>query len=148
MSVKNIDVKQANELQTTESYTYIDVRSVPEFESGHAAGAHNVPLLHRELSTGQMQPNTEFLAVIQANYPADSRLLIGCQMGGRSAKAAEILLSAGYTDVSNVLGGFGGHRDSFSGHVINQGWADAGLPVETESTPKGSYADLSRNSGT
>ena len=148
MSVKNIDVKQANELKTIGGYTYIDVRSVPEYESGHAAGAHNVPLLHRDLSTGLMQPNTEFLAVIQENYPADSRLLVGCQMGGRSAKAAEILLSAGYTDVSNVLGGFGGHRDSLSGHVINQGWADAGLPVETESTPKGSYADLSRNSGT
>ena len=148
MSVKNIDVKQANELKTIGGCTYIDVRSVPEYESGHAAGAHNVPLLHRDLSTGLMQPNTEFLAVIQENYPADSRLLVGCQMGGRSAKAAEILLSAGYTDVSNVLGGFGGHRDSLSGHVINQGWADAGLPVETESTPKGSYADLSRNSGT
>ena len=64
-------------------------------------------------------------------------------MGGRSSQAAQILASAGYTNVCNVLGGFGGARDRFTGRLVNEGWVDAGLPVDTEPTPGGSYGDLS-----
>src|SRR5687767_13784376 len=38
-----------------EGYTYVDVRSVPEFEQGHVPGALNVPLLHS--AAGGMQEN-------------------------------------------------------------------------------------------
>ena len=142
MSVKHVGVKDAHTLQTEEGYTYIDVRATPEYEQGHPAGALNVPLLHFDPATRQMQPNLDFLAVVKGTQPADARLLIGCQMGGRSARAAEMLAAAGYTDVSNVLGGFGGARDQFTGQVLQEGWAPAGLPVETEATPGGSYEDL------
>ena len=142
MSVKQVDVKQAHALQSDEGYTYVDVRSTPEYEQGHPAGAHNVPLLNLDPATRQMLPNPDFVDVMQACYAQDAKLLIGCQMGGRSARAADILAAAGYTDVSNVLGGFGGARDRMSGQVLNEGWADAGLPVETAATPGGSYAEL------
>ena len=142
MSVKQVDVKQAHALQSDEGYTYVDVRSTPEYEQGHPAGAHNVPLLNLDPATRQMLPNPDFVNVMQACYAQDAKLLIGCQMGGRSARAADILAAAGYTDVSNVLGGFGGARDRMSGQVLNEGWADAGLPVETAATPGGSYAEL------
>ena len=55
-----------------------------------------------------MRPNPQFLDAIRANFPVDARLVIGCQMGGRSQTAAEILANAGYHDVANVLGGYGG----------------------------------------
>ena len=142
MGIKDIDVRQARELQQNEGYTYVDVRSVPEFDGGHPAGARNVPLLHRDPATGQMMPNPEFLAVMQANYGADTRLLIGCQMGGRSARAAQILASAGYTGVCNVMGGFGGAYDRATGQVVYAGWAGAGLPVETEAGPDARYEKL------
>ena len=141
MSVKQVGVKDAHTLQT-EGCTYVDVRSTPEYDRGHAAGAVNVPLAHLDPATGRMQPNPDFLAVMKATQAADAGLLIGCQMGGRSARAAEILAAAGYTDVSNVLGGFGGARDRATGRVLHEGWAEAGLPVETEPTPGGSYAEL------
>lgn len=147
MSVKHVDVRAARTLQEDGGYTYVDVRSVPEYDMGHAADAHNVPLLNRDPATGQMLPNVEFVAVMQASYPTDAKLLVGCQMGGRSARAAEILASAGYTDVCNVVGGFGGARDRFTGQVVSEGWADAGLPVATEPTPGGSYADLRKKVG-
>lgn len=143
MSVTHVDVRQAQALRADEDYTYVDVRSVPEYDAGHPAGAHNVPLLHRDPATGMMQPNVQFLQVIQANYAKDAKLLVGCQMGGRSSQAAQILSSAGYTNVCNVLGGFGGARDRFTGQVLNEGWADAGLPVDTEPTAGGSYSELS-----
>ena len=142
MSVKHVGVKDARTLQTDEGHTYIDVRSAPEYEQGHPAGALNVPLLHLDPATRQMQPNLDFLAVVKATQAPDARLLIGCQMGGRSARAAEMLAAAGYSDVGNVLGGFGGARDRATGAVLHEGWAEAGLPVETAATPGGSYEEL------
>ncbi len=140
MSLKQVDVKTAYTRQTEDGQVYVDVRSVPEFEKGHPAGARNVPLLHFVESTGRMHPNPDFLTVMQANFSPDTALLVGCQMGGRSAQAGQALVAAGYQDVTNVAGGFGGARDRMTGHVVAEGWADAGLPVEQD-TPTGSGYD-------
>jgi rhodanese-related sulfurtransferase len=141
LRVKNIDVREAYKKQS-EGYTYVDVRSVPEFEAGHPSGAVNVPLLHRDARTGQMMPNHEFLAVMRANFPADARLLVGCQMGGRSAQAAQVLSASGYRDVSNVTGGYGGNRNTGA-----EGWALSGLPVETAAEGRTYDALRARASG-
>lgn len=141
MSVRHVSVQDARRMLETEGYTYVDVRSIPEYEQGHPAGAVNVPLLHVEARTRQMVPNPEFLAVMQANFPHGVRLLIGCQAGPRSARAAQLLEAAGYETVCNVLGGFGGMRNAF-GRIVDQGWVDAGLPVETAAPSGGSYEDL------
>jgi rhodanese-related sulfurtransferase len=120
---------------------YLDVRSRAEYEQGHPAGAVNVPLLDRDDETGQMQPNLDFTRIVQANFPPATTLLIGCQMGGRSARAAQILETFGFTNVSNVKGGFGGARDVL-GRQIDPGWVESGLPVEIEAPAGKSYADL------
>jgi rhodanese-related sulfurtransferase len=62
-------------------------------------------------------------------------------MGGRSQRACELLAQAGWADVANVRGGFGGERDR-SGAVVIPGWRDAGLPVETGSPAGAGYAEL------
>lgn len=124
MGYRNVTVQEAHQKQR-EGYTYVDVRSVPEFEAGHPAGAVNVPLLHRDARTGQMIPNPDFVPEMKANFAPDAKLLIGCQVGGRSAQAAQLLAGLGYRDVSNVLGGYGGARDGSA-----EGWCPAGLPVE------------------
>ena len=141
MSLKHVDARTAHELQSNDDHTYVDVRSIPEFENGHPAGARNVPLLNRDRQTGQMRPNPEFLAVMQANYPPESKLLIGCQMGGRSAQAGQVLVTAGYQNIANVLGGFGGAQDRMTGEVV-EGWVDAGLPVERDAPPENGYEAL------
>ena len=148
MDVKQVDVRRAHELQSNDGYTYIDVRSVPEYEKGHPTGAHNVPLLHFDSSSGRMQPNQEFLRVVQANYPPETKLLIGCQVGGRSSQAAQLLAASGYSDVSNVVEGFGGARDRATGQVLAEGWLQANLPVETEGTPDATYTDLQQKVST
>lgn len=147
VSLKHVDVKTAHTLQTRDGYTYIDVRSVPEYDAGHPKDAHNVPLLHLESATRRMIPNPLFLAVIQANYPPDAKLLIGCQMGGRSTQAGQLLVSAGYQDVANVQGGYGGAQDRRTGEQLAEGWVDAGLPVEQEPPPGGKYEDLKQKTG-
>ena len=145
MGVTHVDVKEAYSLQTGEGYAYIDVRSIPEYEGGHPAGAHNVPLLHYDGETGQQTPNPEFLAVMQANFADDAKLLIGCQVGGRSTHPAQLLTSHGYQHAANVRGGFGGARDPATGALVDEGWSMAGLPVETTAPPGGSYEELRKN---
>src|SRR3954469_10857802 len=138
MTIKQSTVQQAHQQQTSGA-TYLDVRSIPEFEQGHPAGAFNVPLLHLDPATGQMRPNPEFLPGVRANFAADTAMVIGCKMGGRSQQACEILASAGYGDVANVLGGFSG-----APQMGQRGWAQEGLPVDTAPDPSHDYAALSK----
>ena len=121
---KNVSVEDANAKQA-EGYTYVDVRSIPEFELGHPAGAVNVPLLHRDQRTGQMMPNREFLDVMRANFPSDAKLLIGCQVGARSAQAAQILTLAGFTDVFNVARRLRRRARPDDRRVRAEGWVQA-----------------------
>jgi rhodanese-related sulfurtransferase len=144
--VKTVTPEQAYQLQS-EGYTYVDVRSVPEYEQGHPAGAVNVPLLHYDPHRGGLVPNPDFLRVMQASFPPESKLLMGCQVGGRSAQAAHMLGASGYTDVSNVTGGFGGLRDPYTGQLTAPGWVQAQLPVETDAPAGGSYDELARKAG-
>jgi rhodanese-related sulfurtransferase len=127
--MKQVSVVEAHEL-VQQGHVYVDVRSSAEFERGHPAGAFNVPLLEADERTGMLQPNADFVRVMQATFTADAKLLVGCQMGGRSLRAAQMLAAFGFTDVANVRGGFGGARDPMNGRVVESGWVDTGLPVE------------------
>ena len=139
--VKQVSVAEAHEL-VKQGHVYVDVRSSREFEAGRPAGAFNVPLLEADPATGQLQPNPDFVRVMQATFPPDTPLLIGCQVGGRSARAAMVLHSFGFTDVANVRGGFAGARDPMSGRPIDAGWAESGLPVETGTSAERGYEAL------
>ena len=46
MAIKRISPEEARALVEDQGYSYLDVRSVPEFEAGHPVGAYNIPLLH------------------------------------------------------------------------------------------------------
>lgn len=139
MTIRQLTVQQAQQQQASGA-TYLDVRSIPEFQQGHPPGAVNIPLLHLDPRTGQMQPNPEFLDVVKANFSPETPVLVGCKMGGRSQKASELLAAAGFQDVANVQGGWGGAPQM--GHA---GWVQAGLPVETDADPAREYDALHRN---
>jgi rhodanese-related sulfurtransferase len=141
MSISNRSVTDARE-QQQQGATLVDVRSTGEYNAGHAAGAVNVPLMEPDEDTGQMAPNPDFVRVMQANFPPDAPLLLACQGGGRSARAARMLETFGYSNLTNVLGGFLGKRDPVDGRTIDPGWHECGLPTETSPRPGGSYAEL------
>lgn len=113
---------------------YLDVRTAAEFEAGHPAGARNVPVMFFQPGAGRPAPNPDFVATVEGVLPHGAKLLVGCQAGPRSQHACGLLAAAGYTDLTNVRGGFGGARDQ-SGRVVIAGWRDAGLPVETGPAP-------------
>ena len=138
--VKRVTPVEADAL-LKEGWSYLDVRSIPEFESGHPAGAANVPLLH--VMGGRMAPNAAFQSVVEGNFPKDAKIVVGCKVGGRSAQAAALLEAAGYTSVVDMRGGFHGERDNF-GRVAVAGWEESGLPVETSAPPEKTYAELEK----
>jgi len=82
--------------------TIVDVRNPDEWDRGHIDGARLVPLgaLHERLE----------------EIPRDLPIVVHCQRGARSAKAAATLDAYGFTDVHEMAGGFAL-------------WEAAGLPV-------------------
>jgi len=131
MKIRETTPPEAYEaLQADSAAVYLDVRTEGEFEAGHPAGARNVPVVFFDPATRQPTPNADFVATVERTIPRTAKLLVGCQSGGRSARACELLARAGFTDLTNVRGGFGGARDQ-SGRVVVPGWREAGLPVET-----------------
>lgn len=131
-------VTEAHQKQR-DGYIYVDVRSSREFASGHPEGAVNVPLLEHD-DSGQMTQNPDFVRVMKASFAPGTKLLIGCQAGMRSLKAAQMLETFGFTDVTNVRGGFGGGRGQ-SG-AIDPGWVSSNLPVELEAPEDRTYEGL------
>jgi rhodanese-related sulfurtransferase len=122
-----------------DGYTYVDVRSEPEFVEGHPEGAVNVPIMH--MGAGGMTPNPEFLEVMSASFGKEAKIVVGCKAGGRSLRAAQALASQGYTSVLDQRAGWDGSRDAF-GQVTEPGWSRAGLP-SAKGAPAGSaYADM------
>ena len=82
----------------------LDVREPDEWTAGHAPGATHVPL-------GELNARVDEL-------PKDRPIVAVCRVGGRSGKATEALVNAGY-DAVNLDGGM-------------QAWEAAGQPVVTD----------------
>jgi rhodanese-related sulfurtransferase len=114
----------ARELAAEPPAVYLDVRTAEEFDAGHPAGARNVPVFLFDPVTRRPTPNPEFLAVVSRHLAPGTKLVVGCQSGMRSQRACELLTEAGYGDLANVRGGFGGSEDT-------PGWRESGLPVES-----------------
>ena len=132
--MKRVPPEQAKALMD-EGYVYVDVRSIPEFEQGHPEGAYNVPIAH--LGQMGMAPNADFLAVMQRHFAPDTKLVVGCQSGGRSLQASSILERVGYTTVVDQRAGFGGAGGE-------AGWRSLGLPTSTAAQAGHSYEELAK----
>jgi rhodanese-related sulfurtransferase len=141
MAVKEITPQQAHDVLTANAAAvYIDVRTEREFANGHPAGAVNIPVAFPDPARGMMM-NPDFLKVVEANFARDRKIIVGCQAGPRSTAAAGMLDKAGYQDLANVVGGFGGMRDQM-GNIVAPGWAASGLPVSQDTGDEVSYQSL------
>ena len=141
--VKRVTPPEAEAL-LAEGWTYLDVRSIPEFEGGHPAGAANMPLLH--MQGGRMAPNPDFQAVVAANYPE------GHQAGASAARPADARCRPRRcwrppaTRTSSTCAAASTASATTFGRVSCAGWAEAGLPVETAAAPERSLRTSSPRS--
>lgn len=108
-----------------EGWAYVDVRTPEEFAGGHPEGAYNVPI------------GDAFLAAMDRLFAGDrgARVVIGCQAGGRSLRAASALEQAGWTSVVDQRAGWGGAGGE-------PGWAASGLPASREPRPGRSWREI------
>jgi rhodanese-related sulfurtransferase len=101
----SVNPSQATQLINREDALVIDVRDPGEYGAGHILGAKNLPL-------SRVDAGAELAAKRK-----DRPLIVYCDTGNRSGKAAAALKALGYTRVLNLSGGLGA-------------WQQAGLPVE------------------
>ncbi|XP_076903208.1 thiosulfate sulfurtransferase 16, chloroplastic-like isoform X2 [Bidens hawaiensis] len=111
----SVPVRVAHELHQA-GHRYLDVRTPEEFAAGHAVGAINVPYLFK-LGSG-MTKNLNFVEEVLSHFGKDDEIIVGCQLGKRSLMAATDLLSAGFTGVTDIAGGYAA-------------WNQNGLPIES-----------------
>ena len=141
MAIKEITPQQAHDILSADTtVVYIDVCTEREFANEHPVGAVNIPVAFPDPARGMMA-NADFVKVVEANFSRDKKIIVGCQAGPRANAAANMLLQAGYQDISNMLGGFGGMRDQM-GTVVAPGWAASGLPVSSENGEGVSYESM------
>jgi rhodanese-related sulfurtransferase len=142
VSIHQVSAEQAHALMAQDqTIIYLDVRTVPEFEAGHPPAALNIPVVLPNPALRKMVPNPDFLSTVEATLPKDTKIIVGCMSGGRSQFAAGVLQDAGYQNVANMQGGFGGARDQM-GQLLVPGWQDHGLPEEGGDGGESSYENL------
>jgi hydroxyacylglutathione hydrolase len=100
--IPQIDAQQLAGMRGDHTPVVIDVRNDNEWAAGHLPAAVHIPLGH--------------ISDRLSHVPKGQPLITQCQAGARSAIAASVLRRAGFTDVSNLVGGYGA-------------WVAAGLPV-------------------
>ena len=81
----------------------LDVREPAEYTSGHVPGAVSLPQADLAMNLNQV--------------PRDREVLVVCQGGTRSERAARFLRQMGYQHVTNLSGG-------------TSGWREVGNPIE------------------
>jgi rhodanese-related sulfurtransferase len=142
---RRVTPEEAKELIDKEGYVYVDVRSVGEFDAGHATGAYNVPLMH--MGKGAVVPNENFLAAMEKTFGKDAKLIVACQAGGRSARAAAQLEGGGFTNVADLSAGFEGKVDPATRQVAEPGWRKKNLPVSSDSAPERTWQGIEAKLG-
>lgn len=99
----SVNPSEATQLINREDALVVDVREPGEYGAGHILGARNVPLSR--------------IGEALVAKKKDKPVIVYCDSGNRSAKAAAALRSQGYAKAVNLAGGLGA-------------WQQAGLPVE------------------
>jgi len=80
--MKELNAQEAHDLmQSDPEYIYLDVRSVPEFEAGHAPRRSIFQSAFHAWSRNVSECRLH--AVVEAALPKDAKLVVGCKSGGR-----------------------------------------------------------------
>jgi Zn-dependent hydrolases, including glyoxylases len=83
---------QVEEVRESEQVQLIDIRNIGELEAGTIPGARHLPLAELRDRMAELDP--------------ERPVVLYCAGGWRSSVGASVLRAAGFTDVSDVLGGY------------------------------------------
>ena len=102
----SVSAAQATQLINREDALVLDVRDPGEYGTGHILGAKNVPMSRIQAAGSEIAAKRK-----------DKPLIVCCDNGNRSVKAAAALRSQGFSRVVHLSGGLGA-------------WRQSGLPLE------------------
>jgi rhodanese-related sulfurtransferase len=142
-----LTAKDAYQLKSEHSdVIFVDVRTRAEvaFVGMPQISDANIPYMvpgdwdnwDEKKKTFKMEPNSGFLLSMEELLKAkggskETKIIVMCRSGSRSAKAANLLAKNGYTSVYTVLDGFEGDKaksGDLKGQRIVNGWKNSGLP--------------------
>ncbi|CAL9088970.1 rhodanese-like domain-containing protein 9, chloroplastic [Musa acuminata AAA Group] len=124
--VRFVNGDEAKKLATEEGFTVLDVRDRIQYERARITSCCHVPLfvenqdndfgtiikrtVHNNFSglffgLAFTKPNPDFVQSVKQQFPADSKLLVVCQEGLRSAAAANTLEKQGFENVACLTSG-------------------------------------------
>ena len=140
---ENMTVQEVSEmLKKDPKIKVIDVRTQTELQfNGYIKGAYNIPYWFMgkkfmlkdqefEYAPGDMMKNPmnrypfvknqDFMKYVKELAKPNETIIVYCGTAGRSSKAADEMVKAGYKDVINMLGGL----------EQKDGWKNANLPLD------------------
>ena len=94
-TITEIDLQTAKQAIATD--LVLDVREPAEYAAGCLPGAINIP---RGVLEFKISSHPDF------QYKQDSKIIVYCQSGGRSALATEALNKIGFNNAVSMAGGF------------------------------------------
>jgi rhodanese-related sulfurtransferase len=104
---KNVSVAEAKAMIDKGGVVVVDVRTPDEYRAGHLKDAKLA-----NVNDAGFDAN---IAKLDKKKP----VVVYCAVGGRSARASDIMVQKGFTNVYNVSGGY-------------NAWSAAGLPTTTK----------------
>ncbi len=105
-AISSLPPQQFHQELTTNNATLIDIRTIDEYKAGHLQGAEQIDYYQ-----------THFFDDYLDSLDKNKKYLIYCRSGNRTGKALAIMKQKGFTNVSDLAGGY-------------NAWVTAGLPIE------------------
>ncbi|KAL9265269.1 Rhodanese-like domain-containing protein [Drosera capensis] len=124
--INYVNADEAKQLLEVEGFMVVDVRDKSQFERAHIKSCYHAPLfienkdndpgtivkrtLHNNFSglfygLPFTKPNPDFVQSIKNQFSPESKLLLVCQEGMRSAAAARKLEEAGFQNIACITSG-------------------------------------------
>lgn len=150
---------EAHEMLQDDAVVFIDIRSRAEvsFLGMPVEADVNIPYMimpmmaeyNAEKQGYGLEINPDFPSVFQSyadahGIGADTRIILMCRSGSRSARAADLLFDMGYPNVYSVIDGFEGDTskdDATKGQRTVNGWKNGGLQWSYSIRPDQVYPD-------
>ena len=141
-----LSAPEAYELATKEKVLFIDVRTRAEvnFLGMPTVADANIPYMEldpmyawdEKKGVFKMDPNSGFVTEVEARLAEkgltrDSKVVLICRSGDRSAKAVDLLAKVGYKRVYSVVDGYEGDQAKDGpnkGQRVVNGWRNSNLP--------------------
>lgn len=98
----------------------------------------------------KLTPNSNFLTSVEERLQKkglskDSKIVLICRSGSRSAKAANLMSKAGYSNVYTIVDGYEGDKSKTAenkGQRVVNGWKNSGLPWSYKLDKEKMYFDF------